>query len=156
MKSRRNRLTLVAAFVAVATSLCIAEPSRATSVRYTVTPLGTLGGTITFARGINDNGHVTGDSLNSSGKRRAFLYDGISINNLGTIGGEGNRSQGYGINNSGQVTGDSEFDSSADRHTILYDGTTMNDLGNRTVVVACMKWRSLRTTVLRVAMVWCR
>jgi hypothetical protein len=47
--------------------------------RYTVTDLGTLGGTLSFATGINDEGWVDGFSnLNGDVEQRAFLWRGAS------------------------------------------------------------------------------
>jgi probable HAF family extracellular repeat protein len=43
-----------------------------------MTDLGTLGGTSSRANGINESGQVVGWSDNSSGQRRAFLYDGAN------------------------------------------------------------------------------
>jgi probable HAF family extracellular repeat protein len=40
-----------------------------------MTDLGTLGGTSSEAKGINKSGQVVGSSVNSSGERRAFIYD---------------------------------------------------------------------------------
>ena len=50
--------------------------------------LGTLGGTISSARGINDSGQVAGFSNDASGKTRAFLWtDRTGMTDLGTLGG---------------------------------------------------------------------
>ncbi len=48
------------------------------------------------------------------------------IMDLGTLGGAS--SSGFGINESGHVTGISKT-IGGDTHVILYDGTTMHDLG---------------------------
>jgi len=63
-----------------------------------------------------------------------FLLAGIAsaapsylVTDLGTLGGSG--SEGSGINNSGQVTGDSWITGDVADHAFLYDGTTMHDLG---------------------------
>ena len=66
--------------------------------------LGTLGGTTSFGRAINDKGQVTGLSTRPAKRRpHAFLWNGSAMQDLGTLGG--NFSQGRAINNKGQVTG---------------------------------------------------
>uniref|UniRef100_A0A7V4LDK9 Extracellular repeat protein, HAF family n=1 Tax=Desulfobacca acetoxidans TaxID=60893 RepID=A0A7V4LDK9_9BACT len=67
--------------------------------------LGTLGGTYSTARGINDLGQVVGDSKASSGTQYAFIWD--SVNGMRNIGapGEYPNSTAYDINNSGLIVG---------------------------------------------------
>jgi probable HAF family extracellular repeat protein len=104
--------------------------------------LGTLGGADASAEAINDFGQVTGGSSFIPGDTlgsHAFRYDGTPgsggvMHDLGTLGGSGSR--GYGINNAGQVTGNSLLGAtSADpTHAFRYDGTpgsggVMRDLG---------------------------
>ena len=94
----------------------IANEAAAAPPAYTVTDLGTLGGTFSAGYGINASGQVAGYSFTTGfASVHAFLYDG-TMHDLG----EGT---GYGINDGGQVTGRSGSD-----HAFLYDGT-MNDLG---------------------------
>jgi len=52
-----------------------------------MTDLGTLGGTESLARGINDSGQVVGYSATASGHWYAFLYYGGTMADLGTLGG---------------------------------------------------------------------
>ncbi len=88
--------------------------------------LGTLGGTYSYAEGINDSGWVVGYSATASGYSHAFLYSGGAMTDLGTLGGT--LSYAYGINDSGWVVGESTTASGAD-HAFLYSGGTMTDLG---------------------------
>jgi probable HAF family extracellular repeat protein len=91
---------------------------------YTVTDLGTLGGTGSVGLGINASGQVTGGSDMPGNAYHAFLYDGV-MHDLGTLGGF--ISAGRDINASGHVTGG--FGTSGnDNHAFLYDGV-MHDLG---------------------------
>src|SRR5687768_9789718 len=78
-----------------------ALPAHAQS-RYTFTDLGTLpGGTDTEAQGINEHGVVVGHSW-VGGRRRAFVYEGGVMYDLGLFG---QRDAMAGkINDAGQVT----------------------------------------------------
>ena len=122
-------------------ALSVAAASRAAS--YTVTDLGTLGGTESFGNGVNASGQVTGESSTTGDvAERAFLWKptapgGASgtMYNLGTLGGT--NSYGYGINAAGQVTGASDTTGDSATHAILWkpsapNGTsgTMHDLGS--------------------------
>ena len=50
----------------------------------TMIDLGTLGGTFSFATGINDAGHVVGDSTTASGETHGFLWRDGTMTDLGT------------------------------------------------------------------------
>jgi probable HAF family extracellular repeat protein len=99
----------------------------------TLHDLGTLGGTFSGGQGINASGQVTGLSSTIAGApEHAFLWiptmpngDSGTMNDLGTLGGS--YSVGFGINDSGQVAGQSLTIEGA-AHAFVYDGT-MHDLG---------------------------
>ena len=65
--------------------------------------LGTLGGVVSVARGINNSGGIVGASTTLNEEPHAFYSMDGSIMNLGTLGGL--LSVAYGINNSGQIVG---------------------------------------------------
>jgi probable HAF family extracellular repeat protein len=88
--------------------------------------LGTLGGSHSWGRAINNSGKVTGWSDTAGYSVHAFLFDGTTMHDLGTLGGLW--SQGYAINDSGQVTGWS-YTASYASHAFLWDGSEMRDLG---------------------------
>jgi len=73
--------------------------------------LGTLSGwgSVSFGWGINEAGQVTGGTNSTKTNNwgsLAFLYSNGVMTDLGTLGGivEGLTSEGYAINNVGQVT----------------------------------------------------
>jgi probable HAF family extracellular repeat protein len=71
-----------------------------------MTVLGTLGGSTSIGRGINDAGQVVGSSeVERGGEHHAFITgpNGVGMRDLGTLGGSG--SAASGINNVGQVVG---------------------------------------------------
>jgi probable HAF family extracellular repeat protein len=115
--------------------------------------LGTFGGNFGQANAINDRGQVAGFATNAipvpmSGgmpvsiaffgcdvdlalptQTRAFIWDGGSIQDLGTLGGTD--SCAVSINKHGQVAGYCFTDSSSNPpvHPFLWQGGTMRDLG---------------------------
>lgn len=85
--------------------------------------LGTLGAPgDSIGHGINNLGDVTGEA-----NLHAFLYANGTMQDLGTLGGE--PSQGWGINDAGQVVGDSAMSSGA-THAFLYTNGSMQDLNS--------------------------
>jgi len=72
--------------------------------QYTITDLGTLGGSSSFARGINNIGQVVGQSSGSNNITLAFLWINGEMKSLGSFAGS---SYAYGINDLGQVVGTS-------------------------------------------------
>jgi probable HAF family extracellular repeat protein len=97
-------------------------------VQYTVTDLGGLTGRpSSFAYDINASGQVVGYARAGINDRRAFLYSGGTMTDLGTMGGS--MSEAYGINASGQIVGWSYTASDAAQRAFLYSGGHMTDLG---------------------------
>src|SRR5262249_51540200 len=89
--------------------------------------LGTLGGSSSEARAVNDSGQVAGFSqLRGNVAEHAFLYDGTAMLDLGTLGGPS--SPAFGMNSSGLVVGYA-VTAGRDVHAFVSDGTTMQDLG---------------------------
>lgn len=100
----------------------------AQAIQYVVTDLGTLGGSMCKATGVNAGGEVVGLSYPAgSTNTHAFLYSGGTMQDLGTLGGT--RSEATGINASGEVAGWSYPTDSSYAHAFLYSGGTMQDLG---------------------------
>ncbi|MGA2963972.1 MAG: hypothetical protein ABSD96_20070 [Candidatus Korobacteraceae bacterium] len=105
-------------------AVCFASAASA-QLTYTITDLGSLPGGAGIGTAINASGQVTG--YGDSAGTQAFLYSNGTITELGTLPG-GGLSFGYGINDSGQVVGESNGTSFLG-HAFLYSGGTMTDLG---------------------------
>jgi probable HAF family extracellular repeat protein len=84
----------------------------------------------TLPSDINNTGQVVGESPNNQGIRRAFFTgpDGTGMRDLGTLDG-GIYSFAYGINNHGQVAGQSQAIQGEHAFITGPDGTGMRDLG---------------------------
>ena len=105
--------------------LFAAAPAGA--VQFSVTNLGTLGGTYSGAQGINAAGQVVGYAGTSGDAAiHAFLWQSGSMQDLGTLGGTD--SSATGINAAGQVVGYA-YTTSAAKHAFLWQSGSMQDLG---------------------------
>lgn len=122
-------LTSASAFVA---AIAIAGSARATT--YSITDLGTLGGTTSYAFDVNIHGDVVGSSKLPNGEPRAFLYQGGVMTDLGVLDVGHTFSQAYGINDSGSVVGISTaLDPNGDfNHSrpFVYSGGNMSLVGS--------------------------
>lgn len=93
----------------------------------TIHDLGTLpGGLNSTAGGINDNGWITGGSETTSGVQHAFLYNGTSMIDIGTLGGQ---SGGASINDLGQIVG-SSYVNATQGDAFIYSNGVMEDLNS--------------------------
>jgi probable HAF family extracellular repeat protein len=91
---------------------CSGTPTMGQS--YTFVDLGTLGGTTSFARSINNQRQITGNAQTPtsepSPRLNAFVWNppnGPMIN-LGVLPGSNNFSRGYAINDAGVIVGESD------------------------------------------------
>ncbi|MDB5908056.1 MAG: hypothetical protein JWP34_2170 [Massilia sp.] len=90
---------------------------------YDIITLASGGGTVS-STGITADGKIAATIAMPDGSRHAYLYDGSSMIDLGTMGG--NASEATGINKHGHVVGWVRFKDAS--HAFLYDGA-MHDLG---------------------------
>lgn len=100
-----------------------AAPPANPAATYDIITLASGGGTVP-PTGITADGKVAATIAMPDGSRHAFLYDGSTMIDLGTMGG--NTSEATGINKHGHVVGWVRFKDAS--HAFLYDGT-MHDLG---------------------------
>ena len=69
--------------------------------------------------GLSNNGSTT----------NAFLYENGAMIDLGTLGGLGDGSSAWGINNNSQIVGQSTTCPGCPNHAFLYENGAMIDLG---------------------------
>jgi probable HAF family extracellular repeat protein len=92
--------------------------------------LGTLGGTLAFAQGINNRGQVAGaSSLVDDMTFHAFLWGRGKLTDFGTLGG--NLVEVIGLNEAGEIVGKADLPGSLTYHAFLAKNGMMTDLGTQ-------------------------
>jgi probable HAF family extracellular repeat protein len=94
----------------------------------TKTDLGTLGGNLSRATGINAAGQVIGVSKTASGATHAFIWSGGVMTDLVSLAGASGSSVATAINSSGQVAGTSTT-AGGTVHAFSWKNGVMTDLG---------------------------
>jgi len=100
----------------VSLAAAVASASGAPA-RYSIVDLGTLGGQLTIAFGLNDRGQASGFAATASGDQHAFIWQNGDLVDLGTLGG--NFSRADLINNRGQTGGDATT-ASGEHHLAMW------------------------------------
>ena len=96
---------------------------------YTITNLGTLGGNLSTAYGLNNRGQVVGSSaIANSTTQHAFLWQNGSMIDLGVLPGFAFQSLAQQINEAGQIVGYS-LASPSSHHAFLWQNGQLMDLG---------------------------
>src|SRR6266853_1805874 len=108
-----------------AATLLVAQP---VSAQFSIADLGTLGGTFSAPRAINEAGQVVGVSQTATDESRAFLWDNGTMINLGTLPNGSISSEAVAINGRGQIVGRVVTVSRQSR-AFLWDNGNMIDLG---------------------------
>jgi probable HAF family extracellular repeat protein len=121
----RIRLASVVALAAVVTAPA-ATAAGPTTPRYAVFELGTLGGAVSQATGINDPGVISGWASTGTGATHAVLWQDGQVLDLGTLGGT--LGVGIDVNPRRQAVGFSTNAAGVNRAFLWEDGA-MSDLG---------------------------
>src|SRR5262245_46663413 len=120
-----SRLARIAVTIVCAAGVMSGSASAQT---YTVTDLGTLGGSESYPVAINAAGQVVGTSwVANLHDLHGFLFSGGAMTDVGTLGGS--RSYGNAINAAGHVTGTASTADDYWEHAYVFANNAMTDLG---------------------------
>ncbi|WP_164932018.1 hypothetical protein [Janthinobacterium sp. 17J80-10] len=112
---------------AIGMSLVMAS-AAAQAVEWTITDLGTLGGSSSQATAINNRGQVVGtSSLAGDISSHAFIYTNGGLYDLGTLGGAS--SSAAAINTQGQVVGTSGLNGTVESRGFIYSAGKLQSIG---------------------------
>jgi probable HAF family extracellular repeat protein len=106
---------------------CLLGRTAISQTTYEVIDLGSLGGSLSIATGINNLSQVVGQSQLSGNNMHAFFWENGQMTDLGTLGGSA--SAANGINNSSQVVGGAFFPDNTTGHACLWENGQITDLG---------------------------
>src|SRR5258706_402278 len=121
----KRRISAVVMTISGALAVMIVVPWLH-AANLSITDLGTLGGGMSSALGINNRGQVVGLGWTASGEDHAFIWQDGVMTDLGTLGAS--FSFARSINERRQVLGSSGT-ASGEPHTFLWQNGVMTDLG---------------------------
>lgn len=128
----KRLLQKVSLAIVVMAFICLGAVEQSFGSSYTITDLGTLGNTPSWANDINSQGDVVGQSNTTATAYHAFYYHNGFMYDIGSICGLGGTSNvAWGINNAGSVVGDSYLSGDVYIHAFLCGGESSSpkDLG---------------------------
>jgi probable HAF family extracellular repeat protein len=118
---RVGKFLRMAALVAVGATAASAIAAR----DWTLVDIGTLGGPGSYGAGVSNSGLVVGCSDVPAGGAHAFIYDGVTIQDLGLAStGQAGSSCALAINNSGTVAG-----RNSSGELVVWQGGAVKNLG---------------------------
>lgn len=100
---------------------------RASAAGFSITDIGTLGGSYSLGYGINNSGAVTGESETTNTLTHGFLYRSGTNSDLSAFAFGQVYSSGHGINNSNEVVGQAAIGGFC--RAFLVSGTNRSDVG---------------------------
>lgn len=123
---RQGGIVLLAAIL----SACVIPSAIAVDAvpHYHAVSLGALGGSYSWALGINDHGAVTGAAASAAGGPRAFVHDGTSMRPVGDPW-LAEWSYGHAISNAGHVAGYAIDGLGRDRAFLIDPSGAVRDVG---------------------------
>lgn len=127
MQYSHSSLRYVAAGLVVATTL-LAGGSAARAQNYSVVDLGTLGGPLSGAFGLNDFGQVAGFSALPNADLHGFQYDG-GLTEVSPLVGQ-TQSHAFDVNSTGQVVAASYDLGEMQSHGLMWQNGATTNLGD--------------------------
>lgn len=109
-RTKSFRIVRIGLALTVFTGPTLAQQPSAPPVRYSITDLGTLGGTFSEAVSVNNSGLLSGSSTLAGGTTHAVLWQKGLITDIGTpgLGGPNSNSRAFDANERGQAVGPAE------------------------------------------------
>jgi probable HAF family extracellular repeat protein len=119
-------MKILVSFLTLTFALALATPQARAS--YILQDIGVVPNSLaTYAKGLNQLGHVTGYAQMRGPFTQGFVWRGSSLELLNTLGGDS--SWGASINDAGQIAGFSGLAGNSAQHATIWTGSALQDLG---------------------------